>query len=1364
MVLNHPVMMKQVIYRGCPGIASGHMKYREYDPQDPDCIECQSDELSDFNVDPECFINIWQDLFCIVTMDGTFRKVSKAWESVLGYNEEEMQGRTYMELIHPDDLESGMRHMREMSAGNRIINFMNRFKCADGSYKWLEWRATPTEDRSLIFAVAREISQYKQIEKEIELKTWALNERLKEMNCLYTVTSLLQDVQSSINSVIPAMLKPIQVAYQYPDITAVRITIDGKQFATENFIISAWMQSAPVFRSDREAGCIEVAYLVDKPRYDEGPFLKEERALINSIARLAGQFLERAESYKQTAFLASVMESSMDAIGTFRFDGTILSWNKGAENLYGLKAADMVGKNIGILYPDGRKKDLEYFVSELRQGRPVNGFETQRIRADGKMLDVYVVMTPLKNENGEYDSYLTVLHDITERKQQERLLRESEESFRLLAENVTDVIWTIDLSGRFLYVSPSIKKLRGYTPEEVMQQSIAETLTPESAEIAGKAFAESLTLISSGQKPPDANYILEQPCKDGSTVWTEVSISSIFNEQGEFLFFLGVTRDISERKKAEDQLVIKEAAIQSSISAIALTSLEGVIEYVNNSFVRMWGYQDENEIIGRDFSIFSATPEKTKVLIDQVASGKSMEREGLGRRKNGSTMFLQIVASPVTSREGKLTHIMASFIDISEKKKAEETRDHERQLLKTMIENFPSSIWVFDREFRKTVVNQVHLQRVAATLGRENIGEADLIGKTNFEIYPAGLAQKYLDEDRAVVEQGISVIDHEVTTKGPDGKLIWESISKIPLRDTEGNIIGMLGIANEITQRKQTELREKLTSDRISAQYRMSLMEEKTEPEIIGCAVDEAMALTKSRAGFFHLLDESGENLALSGIASEPGNYRSMPGTDYYPVSEAGVWAGCISTKKPFICNEFSGEDPKTKLPPDQAAITRFISVPVVEKDRTVLVIGVGNKNEDYDEIEASQLSEFMEEVWKVIKKARLIEQLRIEKQKAEESNKVKSSLLLNMSHELRTPLNGILGFAGLLKDKVNDDTAKEMVNYIDLSGKRLMVTLTSILELSQLESDRKLIHRSDVRITELTHNVISKFRQQLEVKNLRLEKQIEDDLILNTDQNMLSNIFYYLIDNAIKFTEAGQVWVILEKTVRNGRNQVLFRVKDTGIGIAPEQIKFIFDPFRQGSEGIGRSHEGNGLGLTLCKRFLDMLGGEIQVESQPELGSIFSLYFDLGEQMQFLEPVIPLQSEPGTEVPGKPLKRAGKPLVLVVEDNEMNIELISIFLESRFIVERAYNGKMAVKLCKINRYDLILMDINLGSAFDGVEATLEIRQTARNAKTPVVAVTGYTTDQEKEAILSHGLDDYLAKPFTREELNTVINRVLTEV
>lgn len=407
-------------------------------------------------------------------------------------------------------------------------------------------------------------------------------------------------------------------------------------------------------------------------------------------------------------------------------------------------------------------------------------------------------------------------------------------------------------------------------------------------------------------------------------------------------------------------------------------------------------------------------------------------------------------------------------------------------------------------------------------------------------------------------------------------------------------------------------------------------------------------------------------------------------------------------------------------------------------------------------------------------------------KEKAEESAKLKSSLLLNMGHELRTPLNGILGFTSLLRELVaKDDGMSDMVEFINISGRRLLVTLTSILDLSQLEADSLYFSPVETKPATLLDSTINEFAENLKHKGLRLSSRIEDCGVLLVDKKLISSIFYHIIDNAIKFTEEGQIWVTLKKEIRGGRSVITFCVKDTGVGISDDILKYIYEPFRQGSEGLGRSHEGNGLGLTLCKSFLNLMEASIEVDSEVNIGSTFTVYIDITNAneaaLRGYKPRFTVKSksidnlnEPIKTTPtGNTQQIAPKirtftrtnsnlrPRVMVVEDNDVNASLAELILRNDFIVEVAQNASVAIKLATLNHYDLILMDINLGAGMDGIDASREIWKVEGNEHLPIIAVTGYTSNYEKQLIMSNGFSAFMAKPYKTEKLLELVHEVL---
>ncbi len=375
-------------------------------------------------------------------------------------------------------------------------------------------------------------------------------------------------------------------------------------------------------------------------------------------------------------------------------------------------------------------------------------------------------------------------------------------------------------------------------------------------------------------------------------------------------------------------------------------------------------------------------------------------------------------------------------------------------------------------------------------------------------------------------------------------------------------------------------------------------------------------------------------------------------------------------------------------------------------------------------------------------------------KMQAEESNRLKSTLLSNMNHEVRTPLHGILGLAELMKEDLEFGEHKKMANEISKAGKRLLNTLHSIIELSTLEADKIDVNYTKVDLSEVVQLIFDKFRTDAESKGLYFHLEINCfDLRLHIDRTLFTEILNNLIDNALKFTNTGGIKVIVEKMIKDDNCYALIKIIDTGIGISSQSKEKIFDEFIQESNGFSRSHEGIGLGLTLVKKMTTIMGGEITVESEKHIGSVFSLKFPALSEYLNKESIVSVPSK--TKYTNENL-----PLILMVEDNELNSKLTSTFLKNVCRVEIAQDALTALQKIKEAFYDAILMDINLGSGMNGVDALNEIRKVNYYKDIPIIAMTGYAFKNDKNNLLECGFTHYLSKPFEKIQLINLMNEV----
>lgn len=376
-------------------------------------------------------------------------------------------------------------------------------------------------------------------------------------------------------------------------------------------------------------------------------------------------------------------------------------------------------------------------------------------------------------------------------------------------------------------------------------------------------------------------------------------------------------------------------------------------------------------------------------------------------------------------------------------------------------------------------------------------------------------------------------------------------------------------------------------------------------------------------------------------------------------------------------------------------------------------------------------------------------------KEKAEEMNRLKTSFLANMSHELRTPMVGILGFSEILSTEIENDELKHFASSIHTSGKRLLNTLNLILDLSRLEAEKYSVILSSTNLNIITKDIVSEYSIIANNKKIYLNIDIKNENLNSLlDERIFRSIVGNLIDNAIKYTNVGGVTVIIEKEIKNDNKWAVIKVKDTGIGIPEDYLNTIFEEFRQVSEGWSRSYEGTGLGLTIAKRYTDLLNGKIKVESQINRGSTFTVKFPLEKESE----------NSNFKIEGKikkvPKLVSGKMINILLIDDDKNVyELLSSFKDFNFIY--ADSEENAFELLKEKNFSFILLDINLGSGVSGINVLNKIKKISGYEAVPIIALTAYAMIGDREKFINAGCDDYLSKPFDKSEFYNLIGRFI---
>lgn len=380
--------------------------------------------------------------------------------------------------------------------------------------------------------------------------------------------------------------------------------------------------------------------------------------------------------------------------------------------------------------------------------------------------------------------------------------------------------------------------------------------------------------------------------------------------------------------------------------------------------------------------------------------------------------------------------------------------------------------------------------------------------------------------------------------------------------------------------------------------------------------------------------------------------------------------------------------------------------------------------------------------------------ELIIAKEKAEKASNARTEFLSTVSHELRTPLNAINGIAHLLLEEKPKKSQMHYLESLQFSGNYLTNFINDILEINKIDSKKSDVESINFNLKQLLENIQNSLKELASENNnnftLKIDSNIPDYLI--GDPTKLSQILINLINNALKFTHKGDV-IVSSKLIslEDKQAMIYFEVKDSGIGIPEDKLETVFDSFSQGSVGINRKYGGTGLGLTIVKKLVDILGGKIKLDSVVAEGSTFSFELPFQEGEKLIKVDTKIQEENDLALIDKK--------ILVVEDNKINQMISKKMLENKGVFcEIVDNGEDAIEIARNNQFDMILMDVHL-PGINGTIATKKIREF--DQRTPVVALTAISLNENRTMLLSYGMNDVITKPFVPEDFYTIISKYI---
>jgi two-component system sensor histidine kinase/response regulator len=754
-----------------------------------------------------------------------------------------------------------------------------------------------------------------------------------------------------------------------------------------------------------------------------------------------------------------------------------------------------------------------------------------------------------------------------------------------------------------------------------------------------------------------------------------------------------------------------DTAIEQVAAGVVITDTQANILYVNQAFSRITGYRPE-EVLGGSPRMLKSDQQDPAFYLDlwkTITAGQIWHGDLINRRKDGSLYTAEMSITPV--REGgAVTHYIAIKQDVT----ARRAEEGAQQLLAAIVASSEDAITGHTPDGVIMSWNR----------GAEKLfgyRAEEVIGKSAAVLLPPNKAGMFPQLTERL-SRGETISQWEVLCISKYKKRVDISLSLSPVLNAAGLLVAVSAIARDMTATKQAE------RDLRSSEERYRLLFERNQAGILRTTTEGP------------ILDCNGAMATMLGYDS-PAQLLGGNAADFYYRREARErMLQALMSQKALTNLEI---ELRRK---DDSPVWVIANMSLVEQESDQVVI------------EGTLVN--------ITDQKRLEEQLREAKEAAEAASQAKSYFLANMSHEIRTPMNGVIGMTELLLDSPLTPEQREYLSIVAASGRSLLGIINDILDFSKIEARKLDLENISFDLRRKIEGTLHEFRLRAAQKEIQLTCHIEPDVPVRVvgDPVRIRQILVNLVGNAIKFTGQGGVTVRVSRIAQaESAIDLQLSVSDTGIGIAPEKLQIIFDPFTQADNSTTRQFGGTGLGLAITAQLVSLMGGTIRLESEVGKGSTFLVTMRLGAA----EPV--LGSEEAGLAEGeapphalRPPRGSARLHCLVVEDNPVN-QLLAVRLLQKEGHSAAVAGTGLAALAALEReqFDVVLMDVQMPE-MDGFETTRAIRENERQsgAHLPIIAMTAHAMEKDRQRCLEAGMDGYVTKPIGAGEFLAVLAKV----